>query len=174
MSREYTIAHPAIGGELAAPGVSGEDMSIRNSTIAPARRIRSVTLDQFVIDYLNERRFAVLATIREDGSPHLSTMWYRFDGDSIMMNTRVGRVKDLNLRRDNRAAICIEDEARYVTIDGRITFDDDPVRTQADIKALAERYGDAEEAEAIASATFAKQKRVTIRLSIDRVDVHGF
>jgi hypothetical protein len=133
-----------------------------------------VVLDQQVIDYLNERRFAVLGTIREDGTPHLSTMWYRFDGDSIMMNTRANRVKHLNLLRDNRASICIEDEARYVTIDGAITMDDDPNTAQADIKALAERYDGPEEAEEISRNAFSKQKRVTLRLSIDRVDVHGF
>lgn len=133
-----------------------------------------MALDQQVIDYLNERRFAVLGTIREDGTPHLSTMWYRFDGDSIMMNTRANRVKHLNLLRDNRASICIEDEARYVTIDGAITMDDDPDTAQADIKALAERYDGPEEAEEISRNAFSKQKRVTLRLSIDRVDVHGF
>jgi PPOX class probable F420-dependent enzyme len=116
----------------------------------------------------------VLGTIREDGTPHLSTMWYRFDGDSIMMNTRANRVKHLNLLRDNRASICIEDEARYVTIDGAITMDDDPDTAQADIKALAERYDGPEEAEEISRNAFSKQKRVTLRLSIDRVDVHGF
>lgn len=133
-----------------------------------------MALDQQVIDYLNERRFAVLATIRDDGSPHLSTMWYRFDGDSIMMNTRVNRVKDLNLRRDNRASICIEDETRYITIDGTVTMNDDLETAQADIKALAERYDGPEEAEAISASVFSKQQRVTLRLSIDRVDVHGF
>jgi PPOX class probable F420-dependent enzyme len=133
-----------------------------------------VALDQQVIDYLNERRFAVLGTIREDGTPHLSTMWYRFDGDSIMMNTRANRLKHLNLLRDNRASICIEDEARYVTIDGAITMDDDPDTAQADIKALAERYDGPDEAEEISRNAFSKQKRVTLRLSIDRVDVHGF
>jgi PPOX class probable F420-dependent enzyme len=133
-----------------------------------------VALDQHVIDYLNERRFAVLATIREDGTPHLSTMWYRLEGDRIMMNTRANRVKDLNLRRDNRAAICVEGEARYVTIDGVITMDDDPVRSQETIKALAERYDGPEEAEAISATVFSKQNRITLYLTIDRVDVHGF
>lgn len=133
-----------------------------------------MTLDPAVLDFLNERRFAVFATIREDGTPHLSTMWYRIDGDTVLMNTRRHRVKDRNLRRDNRASICVEDGERYVTIDGRIEIDDDQTVAQADIKALAERYDGPERAEEISRDTFSKQQRVTLRLSIDRLDLHGF
>lgn len=133
-----------------------------------------MALEPEVIDYLNERRFAVLATINEDGTPHLSTMWYRLDGDTVLMNTRRNRIKDQNLLRDNRASICVEGGERYVTIDGRVELNDDQSVAQADIKALAERYDGPDEAEKVSQNAFSKQQRVTVRLSIDRVDVHGF
>lgn len=133
-----------------------------------------MALEPAVLDFLNERRFAVLATINDDGTPHQSTMWYRIDGDTVMMNTRRERIKDRNFRRDNRASICVEDGYRYVTIDGSVELVDDQFAAQADIKALAERYDGPEKAEEIARNSFSKQQRVTIRLSIDRVDAHGF
>jgi PPOX class probable F420-dependent enzyme len=124
--------------------------------------------------FLAERRFASLATINTDGAPQQSVMWYMLDGDTVVMNTRRGRVKDRNLLTDNRASICVEDGYRYVTISGRIAMNDDQSVAQADIKALATRYDGPEEAERIHAATFSKQQRVTLRLSIERVDAHGF
>ena len=47
--------------------------------------------------FLNEKRFAVLATINKDGTPQQTVMWYELQGDEIMMNTAHGRLKDRNL-----------------------------------------------------------------------------
>ncbi len=49
--------------------------------------------------FLLERRFAVLGTINQHGSPQLTTMWFLLDGDFIMMNTKAGRTKERNMRR---------------------------------------------------------------------------
>ena len=133
-----------------------------------------MALDPAVRAFLEERRFAVLGTINADGAPQQSVMWYMLDGDRIVMNTRRGRVKDRNLIQDNRASICVEDGPRYVTIYGRIDMNDDQTVAQADIKALATRYDGPEEAERVSSATFGQQHRVTLYMSIERVDVHGF
>jgi len=133
-----------------------------------------MVLEPQVRAFLEERRFASLATVNADGAPQQSVMWYMLDGDTVVMNTRRGRVKDQNLLSDNRASICVEDEYRYVTISGRIEMNDDQAAAQADIKALATRYDGPEEAERISQATFSKQQRVTLRLSIDKVDAHGF
>lgn len=133
-----------------------------------------MTLAPEVREFLNQRRFAVLATINADGSPQQSVMWYLLDGDTILMNTRRGRVKYWNLQRDNRASICIEDEARYVTITGRIEMIDDPATAQADIERLATRYDGPEEAARQMRESFSKQTRVSLKLSIDDIDAHGF
>src|SRR5205085_10587662 len=90
--------------------------------------------------FLNQKRFAVLATINPDGTPQLTTMWYELQGDEIMMNTKAGRAKEHNLRRDQRIAICIEDEYHYVTLSGTAELIDNQATAQADIKRLAERY----------------------------------
>jgi PPOX class probable F420-dependent enzyme len=124
--------------------------------------------------FLDEKRFAVLATIREDGLPQQTVMWYQLQGDTIMMNTARGRVKDRNLHRDPRASICVEDGQRYVTLSGACDLQwEDQERAQADIKALAVRYSGPESAERQA-ATFRKEVRETVRMSIERVDARGF
>ena len=122
--------------------------------------------------FLAERRFGVAATVNPDGTPQQSVMWYDLRGDRIMMNTLVGRRKELNLKRDPRISLCVEDEYDYVTITGTATLDYDPERSQADIRALAVRYDGEEDAERMVLNTFGKQKRVTIYMTVEKVDVH--
>lgn len=60
---------------------------------------------------LDGPNFAHLATVMEDGSPQVTTMWVSRDGDQVLFNTAEGRVKPRNLRRDPRVAISIYDSA---------------------------------------------------------------
>ena len=122
--------------------------------------------------FLAEPRFAILATIGQDGVPQQTVVWYELQGDTIMLNTKRGRVKDLHLRRDPRASFCVEDGYRYVTIVGSCALDDDQERAQADIKALAIRYHGREQGERQA-ANFREEQRVTIHLRPDRVEAYG-
>jgi PPOX class probable F420-dependent enzyme len=124
--------------------------------------------------FLDETRFASLATINPDGSPQQSVMWYQLQDGKVMMNTKRGRKKDLNLARDPRASICIEDGQRFVTIAGTVELIEDQARAQADIKALAIRYDGPEQAEESARNSFGKQERITLLLSIDHVIARGF
>ncbi len=127
--------------------------------------------------FLEEPRFCVFADINDDGTPHQTVLWYEVQGDTILMNTAKGRVKDRNLTRDPRASFCVEDGYRYVTIVGACTLQsEDQQAAQADIKRLAVRYHGPERGEEMAASSFAKQTRETIRLRIDsaKVDVNGF
>jgi PPOX class probable F420-dependent enzyme len=132
------------------------------------------TLSPEVRDFLNERRFGVLATINPDGSVQQTVMWYVLEGDTIVMNTRRGRHKDKNILRDPRLSLSLEDEGRFVTISGKATIDPDPERGQQTARALATRYDGEESAEEQMRTGFGQQYRVTIDLPIERVIVHGF
>ena len=124
-------------------------------------------------DFLNERRFAVAATINEDGTPQQTVVWYELQGDRIMMNTRAGRLKERNLKRDPRMSLCIEDEYTYLFLKGRVELDYDQERAQAGIKALAVRYDGEEEAERQARDLYSKQERANIYMSIEEVGGEG-
>jgi len=123
--------------------------------------------------FLNEPRFAVLATINADGTPQQSVVWYELQGDEIMLNTKGGRLKDRNLRRDPRAALCIEDGNHYVALRGPVTLNDDQTVAQSDIERLAVRYDGAEKARAQVRSQFSREARVTIRLRPERIDEYG-
>jgi len=64
-----------------------------------------VQLREDVLTFLEEPRFAVLATMNANGSPQQTVMWYEPRGDTIVMNTRRGRKKDRNLVRLRRKPI---------------------------------------------------------------------
>lgn len=123
--------------------------------------------------FLNEPRFAVMATINADGTPQQSVVWYELQGDEIMLNTKAGRLKDRNLRRDPRAALCIEDGNHYVALRGPVTLNDDQTVAQSDIERLAVRYDGAEKARAQVRSQFSREARVTIRLRPERIDEYG-
>jgi len=119
--------------------------------------------------FLQERRFAVLATINNDGSPQLTTMWYLFENDTILMNTKVGRTKERNMRRDPRISVCFEEGYSYLTISGTVEMIDDPQIAQHDIYRLAARYSGVEIAKQRVQEQFSKEQRVTLRLKCDHV-----
>jgi PPOX class probable F420-dependent enzyme len=125
--------------------------------------------------FLDAPRFAVLATKNADGSAHLTVIWYERDGAEILMNTRAGRVKDRNLRRDPRFALCVEDGYRFVSLNGvATTRDADQARAEADILRLGIRYDGQKEAERQTRELWSTQARVTYRLRIERILAVGF
>ena len=70
------------------------------------------------------KNFASFATLMNDGSPHVAPTWVDLDGNTILINTARGRVKEKNIRRDNRIALSIYDQENpynMVTIRGKVT-----------------------------------------------------
>jgi PPOX class probable F420-dependent enzyme len=111
----------------------------------------------------------VLATINKDGTPQLTTMWYLLEGDTIVMNTKVGRTKERNMRRDPRISVCFEEGYDYLTVSGTVEMIDDPDIAQYDIYRLAVRYDGEEAARRQMEEQFSKEIRVTLRLKCERI-----
>ncbi len=120
--------------------------------------------------YLQELRFAVLATINQDGTPQLTTMWYILENDgTITMNTKVGRAKERNMRRDPRISICIEDGYDFLTINGTVEMIDDQEIAQHDIYRLSARYHGEAKARRQMEEQFSKETRVSLRLKPESI-----
>lgn len=119
--------------------------------------------------FLSEKRFAVLGTLNKDGSPQLTTMWYLLEGDTIIMNTKVGRVKERNMRRDPRISVCVSEGYSYITISGTVEMIDDPEIAQRDIYRLSARYHSEEKVQRQMRDQFSKEQRVTLRLKCEHV-----
>ncbi|MEU7975773.1 PPOX class F420-dependent oxidoreductase [Micromonospora sp. NPDC049089] len=78
---------------------------------------------QALTDLVASRSMGVLATIKRDGRPQLSTVVYSFDRDAGLIRVSVtdGRAKTANLRRDPRASFHVssEDGWAYAVVEGR-------------------------------------------------------
>ena len=127
--------------------------------------------------FLDANRFATIATVDPDGRPRQAVIWYRLDGDAIVINSRVGRRWPSNLERDQRIAVAVgdqEDGYRWVGLTGTVTIIDDQPTAQADIAEMARRYhaDEPEKAERLIRDGFARQSRVSFRISIDAVHDH--
>jgi len=74
-------------------------------------------------------RTAKLSTIRADGRPHISPVWFVLDGPVVVFTTWADCVKGRNLRRDPRVSLCVDDPEdlySYVMIDGTAEISEDP------------------------------------------------
>ena len=93
--------------------------------------------------FLEVPHFAVMATINRDGSPQLTVMWYALHPteDVVLLNATRGLLKERNLRRDPRMAICVEDGMRYVTLSGTAELVEDRAVQEREVNELiAPRY----------------------------------
>ena len=83
---------------------------------------REMTTDQ-VRDFLGHRtRTAKVATVMQDGRPHVMPVWFVLDGEQLLFTTGADSVKGRNLRRDPRIALLVDDETppyAFVHVRGR-------------------------------------------------------
>ena len=137
-------------------------------------------LDAKVREFLEAPRYAVLATVNRDGSPHLTEMWYGFRDGELFFNTTEERQKRRNLDRDARVSLIVSGEKGspvwrnlvYVRVDGTARLVRSGPAAIEDIVALAMRY-DGANAEAGARATYGKMQRATYVIDIRKVYPKG-
>lgn len=93
-------------------------------------------------EFLAKPNPAVIASIRNDGSPHSAPTWYDVEDGLVLVNMDASRRRIAFLRRDPRVSVTIlasEDWYRHVTVMGRVVSLADDVDL-ADIDRLALRY----------------------------------
>ena len=94
------------------------------------------------MDLVEKPAFANLATVMRDGSPHVTPVWFDYDGTHVRVNSAKGRVKDRNMRNNPRVALCILDPKnpyRYLEIRGRVT-EISEIGADEHIDQLAKKY----------------------------------
>jgi hypothetical protein len=117
-------------------------------------------------------RYATLATINRDGSPHQIVIWFLVRGDEIVINSRRGRRWPSNLERDGRANLAVYEGEDAVTIYCSVDRVYDGEAAQADIAEMAHRYDDPEYAEREIQR-YITEDRVTFIMRPTKVSVHG-
>lgn len=57
----------------------------------------------------DKKVLAHVASLEPDGSPNVTPVWVKLDGDEIIINTALGRAKARNLASDARVAVSLTD-----------------------------------------------------------------
>jgi PPOX class probable F420-dependent enzyme len=136
-------------------------------------------LSSAVREFLQGVHFAVVATIKTDGMPHQTVIWYELEGDALIISTPEGSLKQKHLERDSRLSVCVEDGYRYVTLTGTAILLPDPDRSV--YGRMGARYQGTFAARAEAAPTtvdsrmaeLLSRSRTTIRMQIEQVQANG-
>jgi PPOX class probable F420-dependent enzyme len=95
------------------------------------QRSAIVMSDDEIDTFLAGSRSATLATVGPDGQPHLVAMWFSIVDGEICFETKAKSQKAVNLRRNPRISLLVEDGATYdelrgVSIEGTAELSEDP------------------------------------------------
>ncbi|MDX2169635.1 MAG: TIGR03618 family F420-dependent PPOX class oxidoreductase [Deltaproteobacteria bacterium] len=106
----------------------------------PKRRDAIRMSEAEIWDLIGAQKNLQVATINKDGSVQLTTLWFAIVDGAIVFETFTKSQKIVNLRRDPRIAVLVEDgdsydQLRGVSINGRAELVDEP--------AQVERYAEA-------------------------------
>jgi PPOX class probable F420-dependent enzyme len=130
--------------------------------------------DAEIHQFLHERHSMSMATIGPDGGIQLVAMWYGFLGDDIAFETKAKSQKVLNIRRDPRMTVMVEDGETYETLRGvslsgtAEIIEDQDVLWQIGLSVF-ERYQGPYSDEMKPFVEVMLRKRVGVRLRVDKV-----
>ena len=87
--------------------------------------------DEEMRAFIEEQKSLQVATIGKDGVPHLTTLWFAVVDGEIAFETFTKSQKVVNLRRDPRISVLLEDGLEYnqlrgVSMQGRAALESDP------------------------------------------------
>ncbi|MFL5649036.1 MAG: TIGR03618 family F420-dependent PPOX class oxidoreductase [Chloroflexota bacterium] len=136
----------------------------------------SLRFPDHIREFLDDERYATIATTDPDGGPRQAAVWYTLEGDQIVINSAVGRRWPSNLLRDPRISLAIVDASngyRWVGLSGTVEAITDPAIAHEDIAAMARRYpeehpGDREQD----IARFESQDRISFRITPTAIHDH--
>jgi PPOX class probable F420-dependent enzyme len=99
------------------------------------RRGRRIMMTPDELDeFLTARRTCRVATVSADGAPHVSTLWFAWDGTSLWLYSITRSKRWADLRRDPRVAVVVDageeyGELRGVEVAGSVEFVGEAPRT---------------------------------------------
>ena len=126
-----------------------------------------------VEQFLAKQSNLILATLRRDGVPQLSPVWYLWREGAFFISTDVKTAKWSNLVRDPRCSGLIDaPEGKYVYVSGLAELDDGDVHDITE--ELVRRYKTEEELGPYMGEIYRDAHRTIVRLVPERVVTLGF
>lgn len=110
-------------------------------------------------------------SVRGDGQPQTSVVWFLFDGDEILVYSKAGTIRNTNVANHPRVALNLDGNGRggaVVTMEGTARIDEHAPAPK-DNAAYLEKYGKLIESYRWTPESFGRDYPVPIRVAIDRV-----
>ena len=138
------------------------------------QRAQITMTDTETATFLERSRIANLATLGRDGMPHLVAMWYALIDGEVWFETKAKSQKAVNLRRDPRVTVLVEDGHTYdtlrgVSIEGHAQIVDDADSIARVGISVWERYTGPYSDEVKPLVEQMMNKRIAVRVAVDRV-----
>ena len=105
--------------------------------------MREMTPDEYRSFLLEKPRTGKIATVREDGSPHVVPIWFDLDGDTLVFTTWHTTIKAANIHRDSRVSICVDDPRppfAFVLLEGTARMEANSPELETWTTRIAGRY----------------------------------
>jgi PPOX class probable F420-dependent enzyme len=123
------------------------------------------------LEFLRHNNRAVLATHRRDGGVQQSPVLAAIDDhDRVVISTRTGAVKTLNLRRDPRAGLCILSNGffgEWYSVEGPVEIVELPQAMEPLVDYYRRVAGEHPDWQEYRSAMMS-ERRVLLRLTVER------
>lgn len=92
-------------------------------------------------EFWTERHLCTLTTLRADGTPHVVPVGVTLDGDVARVISSSTSQKVRNVAKGaSRAAVCQVDGAKWSTLEGIATVNDDPEAVALAVRLYTARY----------------------------------
>ena len=130
-----------------------------------------MTEEEYMAFLLGGTKTGKLATVRQDGRPHVVPVWFHMDGDKIVFNTGKHSVKGRNMLRDPRASITVDDQAppySFVTVEGTVSISEDREETLHWATRIGGRYMGQDRAEEFGKRN-ATEGELTVKITFSKI-----
>ncbi|MBM4268694.1 MAG: TIGR03618 family F420-dependent PPOX class oxidoreductase [Deltaproteobacteria bacterium] len=133
----------------------------------PKRRDLIRMTDEETWKFIEERHSLQVATLNKDGTPQLTTLWFAVVDGAIIFETFTKSQKIVNLKRDPRIAVLVEDGLTYdqlrgVSINGTAELVDDPPAVERYAAAVVRKYNPEVPEASVADAAKALARKRTV------------
>lgn len=138
------------------------------------QRAQITMTDAEITEFVERSRVATMATIGATGAPHLIAMWYAVIDGELWFETKAKSQKAVNLRRDPRITVMIEDGLTYdvlrgVSFEGTAEIVDDADALWRVGVSIWERYTGPYSSDVDPAIEMMLNKRVAVRVTPERV-----
>ena len=140
----------------------------------PSRRNQIALTEEEMTQFMADGWTLQVASIGHNGYPHLVAMWYAVIDGQVWFETKAASQKAVNLRRDPRVTILIEDGLTYdklrgVSLEGTAEVVEDPDTLWKVGISVWERYNGPYTEEMRPLVEFMLHKRIAVRVDASRI-----